>query len=255
MLSTEFTYSFQAEIIRDDGYPVEQYTVTTPDGYELTMFRIPYSPKLNNEATKKPVAFLMHGFISSSDCWLLSSSDNALPYILSDAGYDVWLGNARGNTYSKVNKKFVGGPWNTKFWDFSWHEIAVIDLPAMIDYVLEKTEQTDMHYVGHSQGTTVYFVLMSSLPEYNNKIRTAHMLAPVAYMSNMESPFAIIAGVIGNIPIFNWINFEFLPTTEMLAAVGAAVCNEKRLFVNEICANTIFLLTGFDHENLNYVSC
>jgi hypothetical protein len=52
----------------------------------------------------------------------------------------------------------------------------LIDLPAMIDFVLSITEQRDLHYVGHSQATTSFFVGASLQAHLNNKIRTMHAL-------------------------------------------------------------------------------
>lgn len=71
----------------------------------------------------------------------------------------------------------------------SWHEIGIYDLPAKIDYILEETGQSRIFYIGHSQGTTSFFVMASELPEYNEKIRLMVALAPVAYMSNLGNPF------------------------------------------------------------------
>jgi hypothetical protein len=31
-----------SELVTQRGYPLERYTVVTPDGYELVLFRIPY---------------------------------------------------------------------------------------------------------------------------------------------------------------------------------------------------------------------
>lgn len=39
-------------------------------------------------------------------------------YILSDLGYDVWLGNARGSTYSKEHETLNTS--DPKFWDFRY---------------------------------------------------------------------------------------------------------------------------------------
>jgi lysosomal acid lipase/cholesteryl ester hydrolase len=76
---------------------------------------------------------------------------SALPsgYLLSNAGYDVWFGNARGNRYN-VNHKTLNT--NSKeFWSFSWHEIGYYDLPAMIDLILKETYQEKLQYIGYSQ--------------------------------------------------------------------------------------------------------
>ena len=50
-------------------------------------------------------------------------------------GYDVWLGNVRGNIYSLNHTTLT--PDSHQFWDFSFQEMAEIDLPAMVDKVLE----------------------------------------------------------------------------------------------------------------------
>ena len=37
-------------------------------------------------------------------------------YILSDLGYDVWMGNARGNSYSRGHTTYDTD--NSKYWEF-----------------------------------------------------------------------------------------------------------------------------------------
>lgn len=71
-----------------------------------------------------------------------------------------------------------------EYWNFSWHEIAIYDLPAFIDYVLFTTNDSKLFYAGYSQGSTVLLVLLSTRPEYNSIILQAHMLGPVAFMKN-----------------------------------------------------------------------
>lgn len=107
-------------------------------------------------------------------------------YLLSDNGYDVWMGNSRGNTYSKAHATLsVSDP---KFWDFSFHELGAFDLPASLDYVLAVTGQEKLFFIGHSQGTTALFVMLSEKPEYNRKIIKAALYAPIAYTEHMRSP-------------------------------------------------------------------
>lgn len=106
---------------------------------------------------------------------------------MADNGFDVYLGNARGNSYSLKHKTL--GIESQKFWDFSWHEIGIYDLPAMIDFVLNRTRSENLFYFGHSQGTTSFFVLLSMKPEYNQKIIQGHLLTPSAFFSNYPNFF------------------------------------------------------------------
>lgn len=77
---------------------------------------------------------------------------------------------------------------------YSNHELGVYDNPSFIDFVLNTTGQEDLYFVGHSQGTTTYFIMTSERPEYNQKIRLSIMWAPVTYTSNIFNPIARLAG-------------------------------------------------------------
>lgn len=113
---------------------------------------------------------------------LIAISWNALAYLLSDNGYDIWLGNTRGNDHSHDHKTLSST--SKEYWNFSWHEIGYYDIPAMIDYVLEQTNSSGVYYVGHSQGTTTFTVMLATRPEYNRKIIQSHLLAPAVFMKN-----------------------------------------------------------------------
>lgn len=144
----------------------------------------------------------MHGLLDGSSAWVLMGPRTGLAYLLADMGYDVWMGNSRGNRYSRkhisLNPDSRRRSERRAFWDFSWHQTGVIDLPAMIDYVLAETGSAKLHYIGHSQGTTTYFVMVAELPEYNEKILVMQALAPVAFMSNLRSPVVRAAGAFLN---------------------------------------------------------
>lgn len=118
-------------------------------------------------------------------------------YLLSDNGYDVWLANTRGNDYGLHHKTF--NLTSKEFWNFSFHEIGLYDLSAMIDYVLDKTNNTQVYYVGHSQGTTVLFVLLSLRPDYNQKIIQAHLFSPAAFYSHNQNIY--VRSVVGDFEV------------------------------------------------------
>jgi lysosomal acid lipase/cholesteryl ester hydrolase len=54
----------------------------------------------------------------NSDVWMcLTNEERSLPLVLVEQGFDVWLGNNRGNKYSK--KSINCSPNSTQFWDYS----------------------------------------------------------------------------------------------------------------------------------------
>lgn len=100
------------------------------------------------------------------------------------------MGNSRGNKYSRKHKTLnPDHPLDRdKYWSFSFHEVGVYDLPGMIDHILTKTGHSQLNYIGHSQGTTAFFVMCSESPEYNRKVSSMQAFCPAAYLNHMTSP-------------------------------------------------------------------
>ncbi|KAL0110379.1 hypothetical protein PUN28_013789 [Cardiocondyla obscurior] len=193
----------------------------------------------------------MHGLLCSSACWVVAGPGKDLAFILADEGYDVWLGNARGNMYSR--KHYLPDIKKELYWDFSWHEIGVYDLPAMIDYVLKTTGREKLFYLGHSQGTTAFFVMASERPEYQDKIQAMVAMAPVAFCSRMNNPILqFIARFTGPINgLMDLIGmYEFKPTGEALKLFAKLVCAEDAI-TQPLCSNILFLIAGFNKDQFN----
>ena len=96
--------------------------MTTKDGFILGMQRIPRGRNEETNSKDKPVVFLQHGFLADSTNWVLDSATKSLGYILADSGFDVWLGNVRGNDYSRRHVKYL--PSQSIFWN--WRSVLRI---------------------------------------------------------------------------------------------------------------------------------
>lgn len=178
------------EMVQAHGYPLEIHYVTTSDGYVLKNYRIP-GPKDSNsqsDVVKRIPVLLGHGLTDSSDGWIVNTEDLAPAYVLANQEYDVWLMNIRGNKHSKENTHL--SPDKAEFWKFSFHENGLIDVPAVIDYIIKITGVEKIIYIGHSQGGSQIFALCSLNKQYcSDKIRGIVALAPAVYLENNRSPF------------------------------------------------------------------
>lgn len=240
------------QIIERWDYPAEEYEVTTQDGFILSVQRIPGPRKFNrpsNQTDKpKPVLFLMHGLLQSSADWLANLPNQSLPYLAADAGFDVWLGNARGNTYSRRHTQYK--PEDSSFWAFSWDEIAKYDIDAMVKLALYKSGQEQLYYVGHSQGSLVMFAHASEDLEFGKKIKEFYALGPVTTCGNVQGAPRLLGKIHNIIDAGSWITGkgEFLPKNFLIDQMAQSFCKSSLKF---ICTNILVLLSGTDDANLN----
>ncbi|WAR15129.1 LICH-like protein [Mya arenaria] len=235
-------YRNTTELVRSKGYPNEEHNVITSDGYILQVQRIPRGRKPGATGEKGPV-LLQHGLLSCSACWVENLANNSLGFIMADAGYDVWLGNSRGNTYGLKHKTLNAN--QTAFWDFSFDEMALLDLPATISYILNVTGRSKLSYIGHSQGTEIAFAALSRFDNLNDQIQSFVALGPAAYLGNMTSPVKLLDSLTTTEIYTVFGQKDFLPRSDKLPALCV-----KPTF-GEICENSLFLLCGFDPGNLN----
>ncbi|KAJ4367886.1 cholesterol esterase [Didymella sp. IMI 355093] len=180
------------------GYYCEEHIVQTGDGYLLGLHRLGWkrgeegervNPGPGKDGLRKKVVYLHHGLMMNSEVWVcLTERERCLPFELVERGYDVWLGNNRGNKYSKKNIHMA--PTDTKFWNFSMDQFAFHDIPDSIGYILETTHQPSLSYIGFSQGTAQAFATLSIHPTLNEKVDVFIALAPAM------SPKGVASGTV-----------------------------------------------------------
>lgn len=152
--------------------------MTTEDGFILRLDHI--LPKNGAPVNKsRPVVFLQHGIMDSSVSFTINSPDKAVAFQLVDAGFDVWMGNNRGNKYSLGHKTLTVK--DKEYWDqVDFEEMGLYDQPAFIDHVLQSTNRKKLDaYIGHSMGTTQFFIGEIMKPDYyHEKVDFFVALAP-----------------------------------------------------------------------------
>lgn len=123
------------EIVTASGYRAREHVVTTRDGYLLVVHKLEKeNHPVSNTYNPKTVIYMHHGLLTNSELWVLGSTkEKTLPYLLVDAGYEVYLGNNRGNKYSRKHLKLSAS--DPQFWDFSLDEFSYFDIPDTIEYI------------------------------------------------------------------------------------------------------------------------
>lgn len=171
--------------IKSQGLQFERFDVTTDDGYILDLWHV-YKTECVDRAKYEPV-FFQHGLIDIAGTWFFNSPNKSMASRLANNCRDVWLGNNRGtvNSFKHVNLTVD----DQKYWDYSFHEMAKYDVPANINFILEKTGHSKINYVGHSQGTTQFWLANILHDDIGSKIKKMAACAPVMFLHHTNSEF------------------------------------------------------------------
>lgn len=242
------------EVTTTDGYVLTLHRIVNP-----VLKSLESSPKKNKTISvvrshllDKPV-ILQHGLLSSSSDFIINSTGgdlldttmacdnpdhdfvevglkpdtnakvgNNLGFELARRGMDVWMPNIRGNSYSRKHTTMSADALMDKsYWDFSFDEMIKYDMPAIISYILKKTNSSTVSYVGHSQGCQIMFGLLSTQAKYNALVKPFIALSPVTTVGNVKSPLKALADQTFMLKVFKMIGGPFLPSSSLMRSLAA----------------------------------
>lgn len=75
----------------------------------------------------------MHGWTCDHKFWTANDAHLSPAFILAEAGYDVWLGNNRGDRYARAHTSLSID--EKEFWDIQCVKMGEYDSPAFINFV------------------------------------------------------------------------------------------------------------------------
>lgn len=197
------------------GFEIQNETVETADGYYLRMHKV-IDPTRAAERKKDgrggyPV-LIMHGLFQSSGSFVTSEERSLAFWLARHGGYQVYLGNARG-VFDMGHKRLSRS--DPRFWDYNIRELAIYDLPALVDHVRRETGYGKIAYLAHSQGNATGFIALSQgmVPELGEKLTYFGALAPAVFAGPLTSCFPFTT--LGHMDWKGWKRFfgvlDFIP--------------------------------------------
>ncbi|KAJ0832618.1 putative triacylglycerol lipase [Helianthus annuus] len=157
--------------------------------------------------------------------WLLNSPEQSLALILADS--------------VSMSGSLTREEPRTEFWNWTWDEIAARDLPAVIAYIFQQTGQK-IHYVGHSLGTLIALASLSEGKQVD-KMKSAALLSPIAYLSHMTTALGVVAAkvFVGEVTIVFGLA-EFNPKGDDVSRFLKGLCADPKVD----CYDLMSALTG-----------
>jgi len=130
---------------------LKSYHVTTDDGWKIALHRYP-----RENRGRSPV-FMVHGLASNRHNFDFPQKERSLAKYLWSQGWDVWIVELRGAGHSTKPRLWQ---WVTKRWSFDHYVLH--DLPAAVSFVLKKSKNSKLHWIGHSMGGILVYPFMKT---------------------------------------------------------------------------------------------
>ena len=214
---------------------LEEIQVTTEDRYVNTIWAL--TSKDENNRNGKSI-IVQHGLLDGGFTWLILE-EKSIAKLLCDEGYRVYLPFMRGSQFSRSHLDYDIS-LNSKYWDFSFDEMAQYDLPTIVNFIKKRDGVEKVDYMGHSQGTLIFFLSYMNNPEFmEQSINKFVGVGVVPNINNAKHFFlnlAVISKIDKLIPIKNFLNFppEF-------GQVLVPFCTGK---AKKLCHDTLKLCFG-----------
>ncbi|XP_017769433.1 PREDICTED: gastric triacylglycerol lipase-like isoform X2 [Nicrophorus vespilloides] len=149
--------------LRSSNFSDDYFTVITEDGYVLGLYRL----VMNTSDSAKAGVLLMHGATVSGSIWVDRPKERCLAFRLCDRNFDVWIANFRGTIYSNKHIHFAGN--SSEYWNYSFHEIGIYDIPAILETIYERNGGKKVFLIGISMGGTAATIYASLKPKHCEK--------------------------------------------------------------------------------------
>lgn len=86
--------------------------------------------------------------------------------------------------------------------------MAVYDLPVEIEHIRSINDK-ELLYIGHSMGTTMFFVMASERPDIAVNFKAMFGLAPVAFTDHIKGPFYPLGNVLRYLQVSSFFFIKF----------------------------------------------
>ena len=165
--------------------------------------------------------------------------------MLAAQGYDVWVGNNRGNRLSRDESDSC-----PVYWNYNFDHLVEYDQPAIINGVLQETGKEKIIYVGHSQGSTQFLLGLGIHTHFQSKIAAFIGLGTVVSLENTKSHLVLV--LLAKLYLLEFVKFlgfqKILVIPKFMSrAVGVLLYNSK--IHCKIMLGFIRLLCGFSQKN------